>query len=103
MNRLRDFTERPPPPSLQPHNGAEWVTRAHIRRLTPEEQQALFAWLGAAPKCRGRDYLRAETMWLLSGGLSAYADVRAEVANLMALPAPHRPAVPLRTHTEEPE
>ena len=95
MNRVRNFTDRP---SILPRNGAGWIARAKLRGLTTQEQGTLLGWLAASPKSRGRDYIRAETIWRLSGGLAAYPEIQAEVTQLLNRPIPpFAAAVPLRT------
>jgi transmembrane sensor len=50
--------------------GAEWVARVHGGRLRRKERRALSEWLSASQD-NARDYLRAETVWRLSGSLQS--------------------------------
>jgi len=65
-----------------PRDGAEWVTRIHSTpRLPRGEKHTLDAWLSSSPG-NARDFLRAETIWRLSGAFAHDEAVQAELGRL---------------------
>ncbi len=66
MGRSDDGTREPAAAS----GGTEWVARVHGGRLKRRERRALSEWLAASEE-NARDYLRAETVWRVSGGLQS--------------------------------
>src|SRR5262245_19981237 len=66
-----------------PNDGAGWVTCVHAGRLKRAQRRALRAWIAAAPE-NARDFLRAETIWRLSGCLAHDAQTRADLQQLRA-------------------
>ena len=80
--------------TTHPLDANAWVVQLHARKLRARERAELNQWLAASPD-NVREFLRAETVWRLSGGFAHDEQIQRQLDAILARKPP-RPVVARR-------